>query len=467
MCSKRPKTDKEKEQKKQEQGTSKARMLGMNTNIKEGNKGYQGNNVKYAYRPKQTDNLVQKKMDNGKSNDYNKPQITKNMKTNSGSKGKLSTNKEWQREMIPFINNLMMGLNAIHNLNMELKLASWNIRGVGTMDKQDEIQKLMLESNLSLLAILETRAKRKEVDRIYSKVFNRWKLSTNMNAYNKWCRIGVGWNSNVIDIHFLFSSWHVMFCLVETVQEKTKFFCSFVYAANNDKERAELWKDLANQKHIVNGRPWVLLGDFNVTLHVHKHSAGSSVITQEIQDFKDCMSNNKLKDILKSKRQCLTLIMASNMIKDITNKEIKEAMFDIDNDKAPRPDGYTSCFFIKAWNVDNILLTRELLKGYNTKNKPKRCALKIDLQKAYAATHGYFKDARGLRQGDLVSPNLITLVMEVHNLIMIKNIKANGKFRYHAGCKDLQLTHLCFADDLMVFCNGDVQSISIVKKSLN
>ncbi|GKB56761.1 RNA-directed DNA polymerase, eukaryota, reverse transcriptase zinc-binding domain protein [Tanacetum coccineum] len=201
----------------------------------------------------------------------------------------------------------------------------------------------------------------------------------------------------------------------------------------------------------------------------------------------------------------LDVVEASNMIKDITNKEIKEAMLDIDNDKAPRPDGYTSCFFIKAWNVvgmdvclavkeffqigkllkeliatiiylipklstpnkDNILLTRELLKGYNTKNKPKRCALKIDLQKAYAATHGYFKDARGLRQGDLVSPNLITLVMEVLNLIMIKNIKANGKFRYHAGCKDLQLTHLCFADDLMVFCNGDVQSISIVKKSLN
>ena len=33
--------------------------------------------------------------------------------------------------------------------------------------------------------------------------------------------------------------------------------------------------------------------------------------------------------------------------------------------------------------TDNILLTQELLKGYNCVNGPKRCAFKIDIQKAY------------------------------------------------------------------------------------
>ncbi|GJV84366.1 hypothetical protein Tco_1524264 [Tanacetum coccineum] len=67
--------------------------MDLNADNKEGNKGYHGNTIKYAYRPKQTDNPMQEKMDSRKPNDYNDPQITKNVKPNRGSKGKLSTNK--------------------------------------------------------------------------------------------------------------------------------------------------------------------------------------------------------------------------------------------------------------------------------------------------------------------------------------------------------------------------------------
>nr|GEX81790.1 hypothetical protein [Tanacetum cinerariifolium] len=115
---------------------------------------------------------------------------------------------------------------------------------------------------------------------------------------------------------------------------------------------------------------------------------------------------------------------------------------------------------------DNILITQELLRGYNRKNGAKRCALKIHLQKAYDTSYGYFKGARGLRQGDPISPYLFTLVMEVLSLLMDKNTQNNG-FKYHHGCKDLKITHLCFADDLMMFCHGDVQSVKIIKKTID
>ncbi|GKC40206.1 hypothetical protein Tco_1052590, partial [Tanacetum coccineum] len=40
-----------------------------------------------------------------------------------------------------------------------------------------------------------------------------------------------------------------------------------------------------------------------------------------------------------------------SMIGDVTDMEIKEAMFDIYSNKASRPDGFTSEFFKKSWNI--------------------------------------------------------------------------------------------------------------------
>ncbi|GJY05634.1 RNA-directed DNA polymerase, eukaryota, reverse transcriptase zinc-binding domain protein, partial [Tanacetum coccineum] len=586
-----------------------------------------------------------------------------------------------------------------------------------------------------------------------------------------------------------------MFLLVETIDKKSKFFCTVIYASNSGMERRKLWKDLEIQKIVTNGVPWVILGDFNVTLKVSEHSNGSTNLSSEMSEFQDCINNIEVDDLhsegfhftwtksLKNPK-CRTLkkldrvmvneafidsfrqahgvflpyiisdhspiimripngvqkrkgafrfsnfitdkkeflptwnksfeghtmyrvvqklktlkrklkqlswkngnvfvraeelrikaiqdensllcqkariewlregdkntaffhktikervyrgrIMsirneegarfenddvpgqivkhfenflgktsqvnklscgsdivknklsneeASKMVRPISDSEIKNAMFEIEDSKAPGPDGYTLRFYKSAWSIvgkevcqavkdffltgkllrevnvtlislvlktstpdkvsdfrpiaccnvlykciskimtnrikevlgnlvnenqsafiggrqitDNILLSQELLRGYNRKQNVKKVSFKIDLQKAYDTISweflkdvlvmfsfhkdmigwimacvtstkftiningkrvGYFKGGMGLRQGDPISPYLFTLVMEVLNLLIKKNIEKCGNFKYHYGCKKLEITHLCFADDLLVFCHGDFGKLQV------
>ncbi|XP_039058912.1 uncharacterized protein LOC120202566 [Hibiscus syriacus] len=111
----------------------------------------------------------------------------------------------------------------------------------------------------------------------------------------------------------------------------------------------------------------------------------------------------------------LSTEVTTGLIKIVTTEEIKEALFNQGNDKAPGPDGFTPFFsnipvyktiskilvnritlllldlislnqtaFVRGRSIiDNTLLAQELVKGYGRKNISPRCALKIDLQKAF------------------------------------------------------------------------------------
>ncbi|KAJ9545220.1 hypothetical protein OSB04_024927 [Centaurea solstitialis] len=117
---------------------------------------------------------------------------------------------------------------------------------------------------------------------------------------------------------------------------------------------------------------------------------------------------------------------------------------------------------------DNILMAHELVVGYHLNSGAPRCAFKIDIRKSYDMVDwNFLLRARGIRQGDPLSPYLFTVIMEGFAMIFRNCIAEAASFGYHAGCEDLSITHLCFADDLFVFTRGDVASVGILKKALH
>ncbi|KAL7119437.1 hypothetical protein ACP275_02G062900 [Erythranthe tilingii] len=56
----------------------------------------------------------------------------------------------------------------------------------------------------------------------------------------------------------------------------------------------------------------------------------------------------------------------ASLIQPVTDVEIREALFDIADDKAPGPDGYTTLFFKAAWSTVGPLLTEAALEFFRS-----------------------------------------------------------------------------------------------------
>lgn len=63
-----------------------------------------------------------------------------------------------------------------------------------------------------------------------------------------------------------------------------------------------------------------------------------------------------------------------------------------------------------------------------------------------------------------MSPYLFTLVMEY----LSRMLAMNSEFWYHPRCKELNLTHLTYANDLLIFCmyKGNAKSALLIKECL-
>ena len=164
----------------------------------------------------------------------------------------------------------------------------------------------------------------------------------------------------------------------------------------------------------------------------------------------------------------------------------------------PRIISETQSAFVKGRRLmENVLLASELVKNYHKDTVTPRCLMKIDISKAFDSVQwdfvlkslsvlgfpekyvhwiklcitspsfsvqvngdlaGYFQSSRGLRQGCSLSPYLFVLCMNVLSM-KIDIAVEEKKFKFHPGCKNLSIRHLCFADDLMVFVEGSKKSI--------
>lgn len=82
------------------------------------------------------------------------------------------------------------------------------------------------------------------------------------------------------------------------------------------------------------------------------------------------------------------------------------------------------------------------------------------------AMEGFFSGAKGLRQWDPISPYLFDLAMEVLTACL-KYKAASLSFKYHWNAEEQKITHLIFAEDVILFSKGDLNSVRLLLKGFN
>ncbi|GAA0154886.1 hypothetical protein LIER_12736 [Lithospermum erythrorhizon] len=73
--------------------------------------------------------------------------------------------------------------------------------------------------------------------------------------------------------------------------------------------------------------------------------------------------------------------------------------------------------------------------------------------------------ASWLRKGDLISSYLFILVLEIFNGLM-RRASDSSAVRFHPKCQQLCITHLSFADDMVLLVSADMDSFRVIKETL-
>ena len=80
-------------------------------------------------------------------------------------------------------------------------------------------------------------------------------------------------------------------------------------------------------------------------------------------------------------------------------------------------------------------------------------------QNHHAELNGHFEGKKGLRQGDPISSLLFVMAMDVLYKMLDKGA-VDQVFRPHPSCEDPLITHLSFADDVLIFFDGSEESLA-------
>ncbi|KAL0385948.1 UNVERIFIED_CONTAM: hypothetical protein Sradi_2989100 [Sesamum radiatum] len=102
------------------------------------------------------------------------------------------------------------------------------------------------------------------------------------------------------------------------------------------------------------------------------HTSKEDVVNEFVSFYRRLLGGERRREFIDLRylrpwvRHVITQEEASALIQPTSREEIKLAFFDIEEDKAPGPDGYSSGFYKAAWPIIGEEITNAILEFFTT-----------------------------------------------------------------------------------------------------
>ncbi|XP_042484689.1 uncharacterized protein LOC122064964 [Macadamia integrifolia] len=171
-----------------------------------------------------------------------------------------------------------------------------------------------------------------------------------------------------------------------------------------------------------------------------------------------------------------------------SDSEIKNAVWDLDPDSAPGPDGFPGAFYKSCWDIISSDLCNAIRWFFRTGFMPYGINNNFLVLRRFGFSEkwiswihqilvsarisvlfnggpvGFFGVEKGLRQGDPISPMLFIIAEEVL-CRGLSELLANNSIKALSGPRGAIIpTHILFADDVFIFSNASIRKQAIAEE---
>ncbi|XP_075078410.1 uncharacterized protein LOC142164316 [Nicotiana tabacum] len=149
-----------------------------------------------------------------------------------------------------------------------------------------------------------------------------------------------------------------------------------------------------------------------------------------------------------------------------TEKEVKTALWSINGDKSPGPDGYRSKFFKDSWEVVGKYVVDAIMEFFRTKEMLKvlnHTVITIIPKSSYATSVGDYRPIAGCNTIYKVISKMLCNKLRV---ILPTLISANQECIHSRKNNSAKCSDMSRSDEILLFCKGNYQSAMLMLRGL-